>query len=172
MTDICERRVVHRIESDASQALAAFVAMHRAGDGSVRIALRLPVIMFAAWKSAIERRGVAEFFPLKSSGDRFPTYSVNWSARDGGPFPVFYGALAVEQLSSGDRIGLVLSGNYVPPFGRFGALFDAVVGHRIAHATARDLLSDIAACIEALPLQLTVPVAVRAAGAGPAAMPL
>jgi len=171
VTDICERRVVHRIESDASDALAAFLAGHRAGDGSVRIALRLPVNLITAWKSAIEQHGVADFAALRSSSEHFPTYSVTWSARDGGPFPVFAGALAVERLNNGDRVGLVLSGNYVPPFGRFGELFDAVIGRRIAHATARDLLNDIAAYIEALPLQLTAPAALRPAGTGPTAIP-
>jgi hypothetical protein len=154
MADICERCVVARMESDAPQALAAFVAEHRAGDGSLRIALRLPIPMFAAWRSAIERRGVADFYSLRTSSEHFPTYSVTWSTRDGGPFPVFAGALAIERLSDSDSFGLVLCGNYVPPLGRFGALFDAVVGHRIADATARDLLSDITDYIEAaLPLR-------------------
>jgi hypothetical protein len=157
MTDICERRVVNRVESDASDALAAFLAGHRADDGNVRIALRLPVNM------------VADFHSLRSSGDHFPTYSVTWPGR--GPFPGFAGALAVERLNNGDRVGLVLSGNYEPPFGRFGELFDMVIGHRIAHATARDLLNDIAAYIEAQPLQLTAPGALRPAGTGPTAVP-
>jgi hypothetical protein len=169
MTDICERRVVNRVESDASDALAAFLAGHRADDGNVRIALRLPVNMFAAWRSAIERRGVADFHSLRSSGDHFPTYSVTWPGR--GPFPGFAGALAVERLNNGDRVGLVLSGNYEPPCGRLGELFDMVIGHRIAHATARDLLNDIAAYIEAQPLQLTAPGALRPAGTGPTAVP-
>jgi hypothetical protein len=162
MTDICERRVVKRRESDASHALAAFVAEHRSGDGSVRIALRLPVLAFATWKSAIERRGVADFYSLQSSCDHFPTFSVTWSTRDGGLHPFFAGALAVERVNNDDDcVGLVLCGNYVPPLGRCGALFDAVVGQRIAHATVRDLLSDIAAYIEALPMQLPVPAAPR-----------
>jgi hypothetical protein len=154
MADICERIVVARMEREASLALAAFVAEHRAGDGSVRIALRLPIPMFAAWKSAIERRGVADFYSLRSSKEHFPTYSVTWSTRDGGPFPVFAGALAVERRHDSGSVGLVLCGNYVPPLGRFGALFDAVVGQRIANATARDLLGEIAAYIKALPLGL------------------
>jgi hypothetical protein len=148
MTDICERRVVRRPERDASHCLAALVAEHRARDGKVHIALRLPLRMFARWKSPIVRRVIATFYPLQSLGDEHPTYSVSWSARGGGPFPEFAGALAVEKLPCDDYFGLILSGHYEPPLGTMGALFDAILGHRIAHGLAQDLLRSIAAHLE------------------------
>jgi hypothetical protein len=37
MTTICERRVVHCPEHEASHYLAAFVDKHQAGDGTVRL---------------------------------------------------------------------------------------------------------------------------------------
>jgi hypothetical protein len=43
MTQISERLVVHCPDHEASHYVAAFVAEHRAGDGTVRIALRLPI---------------------------------------------------------------------------------------------------------------------------------
>jgi len=136
MTDICERRLVHLPERDAALALASFVAACKAGGGNVRVAL------FA-------RHGVAEFYALCSSSDPYPTYSVTWAPRAGHLFPDFAGALAVERLPTPDRFGLILSGHYEPPLGTFGAAFDIVIGRRVAHATAQDLLRAIVHRIEA-----------------------
>jgi hypothetical protein len=43
---------------------------------------------------------------------------------------------------------LVLDGSYEPPLGSAGRIFDAVVGRRIAHATAADLLTHMRDYIE------------------------
>src|ERR1035438_4809365 len=110
MTDISERRVVHCPEREDSHLLAAFVAAHRAGDGSLSIALRLPIKLFAAWKLSLERRGVASFYSLQAGGDPHPTYSVTWSPAGGGPYPEFAGALAVETLPFRECFGLILAG--------------------------------------------------------------
>ena len=148
MTDICERRVVRRPEHEASHCLAAFVAERRGGDGTARITLRLPFKMFSTWEASIERRVIATIYPLHSLGDRYPTYSVSWSTQGAGPFPKFAGALAVEKLLRDDCFGLILSGHYEPPLGKAGALFDAVLGHRIARCSAQDLLRLVAARAE------------------------
>jgi hypothetical protein len=39
----------------------------------------------------------------------------------------------------------IIEGLYHPPFGAFGALFDAVIGRHLALATLRDILSDLVA---------------------------
>lgn len=148
MSTISERLVVHCPDQEASRHLAAFIADHHVGDGRVRITLRLPVGMFADRRSLIERRVVATLYPLRSSSDRHPTYSVTWSPMGGGPFPEFSGALAVETSPTDDCFGLIVSGRYDPPFGAVGALFDATLGRRIAHASARDLLRSIADYVE------------------------
>jgi hypothetical protein len=148
LTDISERRVVLCPEREAAHHLAAFVAAHRAGDGSLNIALRLPLKVFAAWKLPFERRGVASFYALQSIGDRHPTYSVTWASKDRGPYPEFAGALAVETSPYRDCFGLILSGHYQPPFGPVGALIDAGLGFHIAAGTARDLLRSIASYVE------------------------
>jgi hypothetical protein len=148
MTDICERRVVLCPEREAAHHLAAFVAAHRAGNGSLNIALRLPIKLFAAWKLPFERRGVASFYSLQSAADPHPTYSVTWSSKNAGPHPEFAGALAVEKIPYHDCFGLILSGYYQPPFGMVGALIDAGLGVRIAAGTARDVLRSIAGYIE------------------------
>jgi hypothetical protein len=148
MSDISERLVVHCPDREASRHLAAFIADHRVGDGTVRIALRLPISLFADRRTSIQRRVVATLYPLRSIEDPNPTYSVTWSPEGGGPFPGFAGALAVEKTPPDDCFGLVLSGHYEPPFGAAGALFDAALGRRIAHTSARDLLRSIADYVE------------------------
>jgi hypothetical protein len=148
MADICERHVVRRSERDASHCLAAFVGQRRDRDGTVHIALRLPFRFFATRTSPIQRRVIATFYPIHSLGDEHSTYSVSWSAQGGGPFPEFAGALAVEKLPRDDCFGLILSGHYEPPMGKIGAMFDAILGNRIAHVSAQELLRSIAAHVE------------------------
>jgi hypothetical protein len=114
----------------------------------MRVVLRLPVSMFADRRSLIERRVIATLFPLRSIDDPHPTYSVTWASKGGGPFPEFAGALAVEKSPSDDCFGLVVSGHYEPPYGVLAAMFDATLGRRIAHASARDLLRSIADYVE------------------------
>jgi hypothetical protein len=63
------------------------------------------------------------------------------------PFPRFDGALSLEAASP-KATTLTLEGRYEPPLGGAGKLFDAALGHRIAEATARELLKEIADRIE------------------------
>ena len=72
----------------------------------------------------------------------FEIMDIEWSAHDGGPYPVFRGTLSSEEVG-GNYSRLELIGSYVAPLGVAGAIFDAVVGHRIAQAVARRLLDDI-----------------------------
>jgi hypothetical protein len=148
MSDISERLVVHCPDREASRHLAAFIAGHRAADGTIRIALRLPNGLFADHRTLVERRIVATLYPLCTITDPHPTYSVSWSAKCGGPYPEFAGALAVEKSKAEDCFGLIVSGHYEPPFGVAGALFDAALGQRIAHASAHNLLRSIADYVE------------------------
>jgi hypothetical protein len=148
MPDICERLVVHCAQHEAAQRLAAFVAEHRDVNGSLSIALRLPITMFAAWKVALEQRAVASFYSLSSAADSHPTYSIAWSSADGGAFPEFAGALAVERTLLRDRFSLVLSGHYQVPFGAAGAVFDAGLGKRVARGFVCGFLRSIADHVE------------------------
>lgn len=61
--------------------------------------------------------------------------------------PRFTGALSGEILEDGES-RLTLAGKYDAPFGPVGAIFDAILGHRIAVATADAFLQDIKQFIE------------------------
>ena len=83
-------------------------------------------------------------FHLKSK-PAYPGYKlldVSWAPKDGGPYPTFAGTLSVAEDAPGwSRIEI--DGTYSPPFGIAGAAFDAAIGHRIAQATASELLGEI-----------------------------
>lgn len=61
--------------------------------------------------------------------------------------PKFAGALSGKRLESGES-RLTLGGQYNAPFGPMGAVFDVILGRRIAAATASALLQDMKRFIE------------------------
>jgi hypothetical protein len=71
---------------------------------------------------------------------------VAWSPKDGGPYPDFKGSIAIQPASGNTE--LELHGEYEPPLGFVGAAFDAVLGNRIAQATANALLGTLKAELE------------------------
>ncbi|MBV8171216.1 MAG: hypothetical protein JO277_02215 [Candidatus Eremiobacteraeota bacterium] len=68
---------------------------------------------------------------------------VTWSPSGGGPYPTFSGKLTITEDEDYGTCVLTLSGEYEPPLGVVGKGFDAVIGKRIAIATARRLLEQI-----------------------------
>ncbi|MGH7716524.1 MAG: hypothetical protein ACREML_11070, partial [Vulcanimicrobiaceae bacterium] len=70
-----------------------------------------------------------------------------WEPAGGGPFPTFSGTLRMHPL--GLQTEIVLSGEYQPPLGVLGEAFDAVIGKRIAEATALMLLEMLQQELEA-----------------------
>lgn len=75
-------------------------------------------------------------------------WNVYWTPDGGGPYPDFAGELTVRADESYRGAVLELQGDYVPPFGPVGRAFDLVLGAKIASATAKDLLRQIARVME------------------------
>lgn len=67
-------------------------------------------------------------------------WTINWRPSNGGPYPDFAGTLTVRADEDYSRSVLELEGTYAPPFGAAGKMFDAVLGTRIASATAKEFL--------------------------------
>jgi hypothetical protein len=76
-------------------------------------------------------------------------WTLHWMPSDGGPFPEFNGALTVRADEDYTTCALELRGTYEPPLGVPGAMFDTILGSRIASATAREFLKEIGMQIEA-----------------------
>jgi hypothetical protein len=75
-------------------------------------------------------------------------WDVHWTPEGGGPYPDFDGALIVRADENYTSAILELDGAYRPPLGAAGAVFDAVLGSKIASITAQALLAGIATEIE------------------------
>lgn len=97
---------------------------------------------------AVRRAVIATIQPAHLSADMTPRYNVQWAPEVAGPLPLFAGELLVCAGNDFDTFSLKLSGNYTPPGGHFGEGFDMVFGHRIASATADDLLQQMKREIE------------------------
>jgi hypothetical protein len=81
----------------------------------------------------------------------YPGYEVleiTWRAREGGPYPVFHGTLSAEQEALA-FCRLELDGTYKPPGSIAGMIFDEMLGHRIAEATAHQVLGMLKTAFEA-----------------------
>ena len=74
-------------------------------------------------------------------------WNLHWQPVSG-LYPVFDGTLAIRADESYASAILELSGGYEPPLGLAGMAFDAIIGQRIAHETARELLRKLAGTIE------------------------
>lgn len=71
-------------------------------------------------------------------------FHVHWTPEAGGIYPSFEGQLTVRADESYKCSILELEGEYTPPLGVAGRLFDAAAGRAIASITAQRLLAKIA----------------------------
>lgn len=69
---------------------------------------------------------------------------VTWEPEPGGVYPTFEGMLSARAHDKDSSV-LELDGNYTPPFGGAGAVFDKLLGHRLASDTAQEFLMELAA---------------------------
>lgn len=151
MSNISERTTVHCAVNQAARHLTRYFAARGNSDGDIaRVHLRAEVPVPGVHGGfSLERTAIATLVPSHSLGAMLPRYAVTWAPENAGPYPRFAGSLSVASSEDYDSFDLVLEGSYEPPLGAVGAVFDAVVGHRIAESTARNLLATIADSIEA-----------------------
>jgi hypothetical protein len=140
MTKIAEKELVHAPLASADTFLRAFFAAHPAPEGAgARIVLHA---------GDAEKAVIFHLHPAHRPEDMTPRYAVRWQPEDDGPYPVFKGELTIGGDNDYSTFWLVLEGEYAPPGGVAGEVFDAVIGHRIARASARGLLREIRTEIE------------------------
>ena len=70
-------------------------------------------------------------------------FRISWEAIDTAFLPAFHGTLTVAEDETYKTCRLILEGTYDPPLGVAGAVFDAVLGSRIAATTATELLEKL-----------------------------
>ena len=121
-------------------------------DGAVTGLLRVGPAGFAAAKLV----RVSLLDPVYR--DEVMTIGLRWEATGpaGGLFPVLDANISIlpgqdEGTADGRQTArLALTGSYRPPLGRLGAALDQVALHRVATATIRALLQDVAAALTGL----------------------
>jgi hypothetical protein len=80
------------------------------------------------------------------SGRAHDAVALHWSAGTR-LFPDFHGDLRLR-IASVDETLLTLEGEYRPPLGPLGTLFDVLLGRRIARSTMNELVGRIAKALE------------------------
>jgi hypothetical protein len=141
MSEIHESLTVLCPFDQIARAAQAYVASLQKEDGEAVVALRVTV-----GDLTIERRADLTLMHSRAYPG-FEIMEITWRPHDGGLYPVFKGTLSAEDVT-GLFCRLDLDGSYVPPLGVAGVVFDAIVGHHIALAAARELLNEIKTGIE------------------------
>jgi len=150
MSQLEQHRSVACPLAQAAMRLKHFFQQHGNADGdtvklSIGIDLDVPGLPAPL---ALQRSVVVTVRPHHLAADMEPRYLVQWAPELHGPFPLFEGELVVEGGDDYNTFVLCLRGNYTPPLGLVGKGFDAVVGNRVAQATADGLLHRIRDSIE------------------------
>jgi hypothetical protein len=140
MSTIAEKELVRAPLASADTFLRMFLAAHPAPEGVGAL-----IVLHAG---EAEKAAIVTLHPAHHPGDMTPRYAVHWRPEDDGPYPVFNGELTIGADNDYSTFWLILNGEYAPPGGIAGELFDAVIGHRIATASARGVLREIRTDIE------------------------
>jgi hypothetical protein len=142
---LCVERVVHVPFSLAHDFAEEFFR-----DAERYVDLRVPLRdLFWALRGKL-RRPVRLTFALRpddaEEGRLHDAMLIEWNAGTR-LFPQFHGTLRLRIASIDDTL-LTLEGEYRPPFGAVGLLFDRLAGQGIAHSTMSDLLRRLAVRME------------------------
>ena len=129
---------IARPQHEAVALLERYFEKHAPG-GEMRFALRAPVEVPGLRIGVTLARDVIG--NVAELGEKRRAYTLSWRPADAGPFPLFKGALVIdEDEARPGRSTLTLDGRYDPPLNVAGYVFDAVLGTKIAHASATDLI--------------------------------
>ena len=113
------------------------------GDGVTAVPVR--------WAGLELSRGVRVTGGDLEMGSGFARIPLRWAdARRPRRFPVLDALLEINPAVSCDRPAtqLVLSGSYVPPFGRFGAAADVLLGRYLVRRSVDRFVARLAECLE------------------------
>ncbi len=145
MSNLYQRRYLKCPYNRARELLAQDLenAAQTGQERTLRLTLAVPAM-------ANTEIGKNVIVAVKSAED--PTHfdqpwQLHWEP-ESGPYPTFDGMLTIHADETYTTSILQLKGAYKPPLGVIGAAFDNMLGSRIAHETARELLRKIAARIE------------------------
>ncbi|HUA09371.1 MAG TPA: hypothetical protein VMA98_08865 [Candidatus Acidoferrales bacterium] len=147
MSQLHQRRYLKCPYNRARELLAETAAVPAAANGQERLLhLTLPVPGVEGAELGKDVRVTIE--PGADPKGFDEPWKLHWEPVSGGIYPDFDGTLTIRADETYETSMLELQGSYKPPLGAAGALFDAVLGSRIAHETARELLRKLGGTIE------------------------
>ncbi len=147
MTRLRETIPIERPAHEAQAALERFFAPWRGKAGPLR--LRVPFDGATAnYGIYFDRDVLVEVRQARDAGNLNDVVLIKWVPEGTAVLPSFSGTLTVCGEEDPARSYIELDGFYTPPLGTAGQVFDAVIGHHIAQATAHELLADIKTAID------------------------
>ncbi len=123
-----------------------YFTVHRRGQPPGTFSLTVDVRKVGLPGKIQARHEVRMRYEISEGADGHGVIGLTWDPDDRF-VPRFAGVLSGERLEDG-KSRLTLGGKYDVPFGPVGAVFDAILGHRIAAVTADAFLQDIKQFIE------------------------
>ena len=163
MGNIHERRCVGIPFEHASEYLDRY--MHDViwdGAGHLVLSVVVPVERLGFDRRIeISKAVTVRFSPATEDGSADHMTAISWEPEGRGPFPQFNGCIGLQPDQLPEHCQLVLDGEYDPPLGIAGDVFDAIVGKHIARMTIRNLLDEIAISMEMSYASSEQPVAVN-----------
>jgi len=149
MTHLRSQTSVECGASEAEARLSEFFESQRRANGTVRMRLRVPVARSdAGLRISLGREVRITARRTRDDENRADLIRIAWQPEGRSVLPTFEGTLIVRGEEKGGRSSIELDGYYTPPLDGTGALFDKVIGHRIAQSTAREFLADLKHAIE------------------------
>ena len=147
MTHLRDQTSVRGTVIQTEASLESYFASQRGLDGIARLRLRVPVSGTSPGLF-IDREVRIEAWRDRDDQNLNDLIRIRWTPEGSVVFPKFAGTLVVWGESDPHLSFIELDGDYKPPLGAAGELFDETIGHRIAQSTARELLKDLKHGIE------------------------
>jgi hypothetical protein len=149
MTRLRDTICIDRPAEETAVGLERFFESLTGSDGIAHLRLRVPVGGATRnYGIYLDRDVLVEARRARDEQNLNDVIRIDWSPEGAAVFPRFSGTLLVCGREGPGRSYIELDGSYAPPLGSAGQIFDAAIGHRIAKATARELLADVKAAIE------------------------
>ena len=149
MSKICETVVVNCPFGQAPGYLRYYFEQLAGKDGKTVIALDVPLSdLHIPGEMVMSRKAIFNLAEIPDPQHLRYATAVTWSPEGGGPYPKFNGFILIEADENYGMSRLTLEGEYEPPFGAAGKLFDVAVGRSIARATVRGLLDVLRGALE------------------------
>jgi hypothetical protein len=121
-----------------------YFASRRREDGTSSISLRVPLREFGLPNALdIEHQVEVHVAKQRDLENINEEIAVSWAPAEDGPYPKFSGRLIVWSEEHPEKSFIELRGEYEPPLGDAGRLFDAAIGKDVAQRTAQAFLADL-----------------------------